>query len=294
MSRTKQTHVYKTVGQCEIRADVYPAPDVSRPSPVVVWIHGGALIMGSRRSAPDRHLERYLDAGLTVVSVDYRLAPETKVEGIVEDVRDAFRWVRETGPALFGIDPERVATVGHSAGGYLSLMSGRNVDPRPRCIASFYGYGDIVGDWYSKPSRFYLQEPPVTQEEARAAVGEKAVSEGTGGRRPFYLFCRQRGLWPRLVGGHDPASEPDALLPFCPARNVSADFPPTLLLHGDEDTDVPYEQSVMMSEALERAGVASELITIPGGGHGFDSDADEPVVAKALDRVVSFLAEHLR
>jgi dipeptidyl aminopeptidase/acylaminoacyl peptidase len=66
-----------------------------------------------------------------------------------------------------------------------------------------------------------------------------------------------------------------------------------LLLHGDQDTDVPYEQSVTMAEALARAGVEHHLLTIPGGGHGFDSRRDDPVVAGAFERVLSFLKQHV-
>jgi dipeptidyl aminopeptidase/acylaminoacyl peptidase len=66
-----------------------------------------------------------------------------------------------------------------------------------------------------------------------------------------------------------------------------------LLLHGDKDTDVPYEQSVVMAEQLSRAGVEHELITIRDGSHGFDRKLDDPPVAQAFDRVLAFLQRHL-
>src|SRR5438128_441296 len=77
MSYSKQTIVYKTVGECRIHADVYrmPGDDVR---PAILWIHGGALIVGSRENIRTEQLKRYLDAGFAVVSMDYRLAPETK------------------------------------------------------------------------------------------------------------------------------------------------------------------------------------------------------------------------
>jgi acetyl esterase/lipase len=249
--------------------------------------------MGSRAGINSWQRDRYLDAGFGLVSIDYRLAPESRLAAIVEDLRDAFRWVRSDAAARFQLDPERVAVVGHSAGGYLALTSGFRVEPRPRAIASFYGYGDVAGAWYSRPDPFYCQQPLVPEAEARAAVGKGALSEAAGpaaeGRRRFYLFCRQQGRWPREVVGVDPDSEPEAFDPFCPLRNVTADFPPTLLLHGDRDTDVPYEQSVLMAARLDNAGVEHELITISGGGHGFDADAEKPEVASAFDRVLEFL-----
>ena len=286
------THIYKTAQGCQIRADVYPSAHPNTPSSVILWLHGGALIWGSRVAPKAEHLRRYGELGCVVVAIDYRLAPETKLPGIIEDVRDAYRWVRETGPALFNIDPERVAVIGHSAGGYLSLMAGTFSSP-PRALVSFYGYGDIVADWYTRPDPFYCQRPLISRTEALNAVGTAPTAEGTGSRISFYFYCRQQGLWPREVGGHDPVAERSFFLPFCPLYNISEDYPPTLLLHGDQDTDVPYEQSATMASALAAAGVDSELITIPGGGHGFDAQMDKPEVSGAFTSVLRFLEQHL-
>ena len=139
---------------------------------------------------------------------------------------------------------------------------------------SFYGYGDIIGTWYSRPDPFYCRQPLVLKEEAYAAVGGPIVSraEATPGgprRGLFYLYCRQQGLWPKEVAGRDPDTEPAWFDPFCPVRNVTREYPPTLLLHGDEDTDVPYEQSVQMAQAMKRAGVEFGVATLcVSGGMG--------------------------
>src|SRR2546427_1854523 len=100
-----RTYIYKTTGACELKADVYGS-DASIKKPVIMWIHGGALIFGSRAAPPE-----WLDPNehYVVVSIDYRLAPETKLQAIVEDLQDACRWLREQGPKLFRIDPDRVA-----------------------------------------------------------------------------------------------------------------------------------------------------------------------------------------
>jgi len=74
---------------------------------------------------------------------------------------------------------------------------------------------------------------------------------------------------------------------------VTKDYPPTLLLHGDNDTDVPYEQSVLMARELERRGVQHELVTLTGRGHGFDGPMWDPVVAQTFDRVLAFLHQQL-
>ncbi len=243
-----------------------------------------------RRAIVPDQFDLYLEAGYTVVSVDYRLAPETKLKGIIEDIQDAYRWLLEKGPKLFRIDPDRVAVIGGSAGGYLTLMTGFCVVPRPKALVSFCGYGDIDGPWLSTPYPLYCQQPLVTKEEAYRAVGKRIISEDSGqnNRGQFYLYCRQQGLLPKEVTGHDPHTEPNAFDCFCPVRNVTPDYPPTLLLHGDQDADVPYQQSVLMAEKLSSAGVEHELITIFGGGHGFDA-----IASGVFNRVLAFLKQHV-
>jgi acetyl esterase/lipase len=282
------------VGALNIRADVYRKPDdIVRPA--ILWLHGGALIMGNRRRVHPAQAEGYLNAGYTIISIDYRLAPQAKLSQILEDLDDAYQWVRSEGPRLFHIDPNRIAVIGHSAGGYLALMAGFRLNPRPTAIVSFYGYGDIAGEWYSRPDPFYNRQPQVPKEEAYQAVGTRLISDDLGTNRGrFYLYTRQQGLWPMEVAGHDPDEEPRVFDLFCPLRNVTKDYPPTLLLHGDEDTDVPFEQSVLMAEEFERHGVQHELIRLAGRGHGFDWAISDPVVAATFDRVLAFLEKQLR
>jgi acetyl esterase/lipase len=111
--------------------------------PVIVWIHGGALIMGNRRSVRAPLRDALARSGFAQFSIDYRLAPETKLPAILEDVLDAFQWLRTEGTHRFRFDPERVGVVGHSAGGYLTLMAGVHLQQKPRALVSFYGYGDV-------------------------------------------------------------------------------------------------------------------------------------------------------
>ncbi len=295
---TSKTFVYKVAGNGDIKADVLRPPD-DLVRPVVVWIHGGALIMGRRELGPPGGrlpplIDLYLKAGYAVVSIDYRLAPETKLPAIIEDVQDAYRWVRQKGPDLFHIDPSRIAVSGGSAGGYLTLMTGFCVEPRPKALVPLYGYGDIAGPWYSRPDPFYSRQPAVPKEEAYGAVGGPVLSQSSGNdhRQRFYLYCRQQGLWPREVTGHDPDAEPRFFDRYSPVRNVTSKYPPTMLLHGDKDTDVPYELSVSMAKELSRAGVENELITIAGSDHGFRG-ADPQVVQQAYERAVAFVKRHL-
>jgi acetyl esterase/lipase len=284
-----QTYVYKTVGDCNIHADVI-RPSDKQTHPVVLWLHGGALIWGSRSRIHPEQLARYVREGFAVVAIDYRLAPETKLPAIVEDLKDAYAWIRRAGPDLFHADPNRIVVVGHSAGGYLALMAGFVLTPPPLALVSFYGYGDISGGWCMQPDAYYSRQSTVSEQAARAAISGAVIAEAASRVRwPFYLYCRQQGCWLREVLG----VQADAG-PFCPIRHVSESFPPTLLLHGNRDTDVPYEQSVQMAEALRSKGVPYELITLPNQDHAFDSygkGMKDSVVTDAFERVIRFIDE---
>ena len=283
MSITKQTFTYKTFDKStnQLQADVFrPTDDKVRP--VIIFIHGGALMMGGRGQStkPGSLFDALLKAGYAVVSIDYRLAPQVKLPAIVEDLEDACQWVRKKGPKLFRINPEKIFVMGQSAGGYLTQVAGYRVRPWPKALVSFWGYGDITGKWYSRPDEFYRKQKLVKKEEADKEGGGK-----------LYLYCRQNGLWPKVVTGHDPDTEPKAFNQFCPVRNVTKDYPPTLLIHGTKDTDVPYELSVMMDNELTAKGVKHEFITIPNGGHGFGRN-DTAIATKTYEQVVRFLKQY--
>jgi acetyl esterase/lipase len=292
---SKKTFTYKTVGDTKIQADVHRADD-EKARPVLVWIHGGALIMGSRDGPPRRLLDLCRAQGYVLVSLDYRLAPEVKLPAIAEDVEDAFRWLRGQGPKLFHADPEKLVVAGGSAGGYLTLLVGTRVKPRPRALVAYWGYGDVDGDWYTKPSEHYRKQPLVSREEAYKAVGNGVVT-GTGGdagraRGRYYVYLRQNGLWTKEVTGFDPQTEARKIDPYCPVRNLTPDFPPTQLIHGTEDTDVPYELSSAMAKELARLKVAHELITVRGAGHGLAGGGKE-AVEDANERALVFIRKHL-
>jgi acetyl esterase/lipase len=164
-------------------------------------------------------------------------------------------------------------------------MSGCCVDPPPKALVSFYGYGDIVADWYSKPDPLYCRHPAVSEEESGRLVKGPVISEPYEGRGKdqCYLYCRQNGLWPLEVSGVDPKEDPEFFTPYCPAHSATSDYPP----------DVPYSQSVQMAETLSSLAVEHRLITIDGGGHGFDGDMDSSKVEEAFASVLTFLNQHL-
>lgn len=291
-----QTFTYKTADTLEIKADVL-RPDDGETRPVLVWIHGGALINGSRQKVSDRIQSIFLNAGYAIVSIDYRLAPETKLPLIIEDLEDAFKWLRKDGARLFNGDTSKIAVAGGSAGGCLTLTAGFRVQPPPDVLVSFWGYGDLIGDWYSTPSphRRHNREKLVWEDVADITKGPAVANandrKGNGGK--FYNYSRQQGLWPKLVSGWDPHTEPEKFYPFMAVKNVTENYPPTLLIHGTGDTDVPYEQSVLMAEQFKIHGVPHRLIGIQNGEHGLDG-GDSREIEAAYASVLPFVDKYMK
>ncbi len=292
---TPRTYVYKRVGDLEIKADVY-AFNRGRVRPAVVWIHGGALINGHRAGVSGRVRQMAQQNRYVLVSLDYRLAPETQLPEIISDLEDAFVWLRRDGPKLFQVDPQRIAVTGGSAGGYMTLTAGFRVQPRPQVLVSLWGYGDLVGPWYAEPSphrrhhQIKLGHDQAWKQVSGKPISDSRQRDGNGGA--FYQFCRQTGTWPKAVSGWDPKTEPEKFFPYMAVKNVDADYPPTALIHGTKDTDVPYEQSAMMAEQFDRHGVDHLMLGIEGGEHGLQG-GDVAEIDAAYRRAFEFLKKHL-
>lgn len=293
-----RTFVYKTAGALEIKADVYVPAGDAKPRPVVVYLHGGSLINGKRQAVEKWFpREEFLAAGAAVVSVDYRLAPETKLRDLVQDVEDAFAWVRREGPALFGADPQRIAVSGGSAGGYLALLMGARLQPRAQAVYAEMSYADLLSTWQTSPS---VHRPHYTDSNLNAREAWKQVSgppianeadrSGDGGA--FNDFIRRSAAWPRAVTGWDPSAEADRYEPYRTFRHVDANFPPTFLVHGEADSDVPLAEPQRMAELFRQHGVEHRLIVLPNGEHGFRG-ADPAAVRAAQREAVAFAMKHL-
>jgi acetyl esterase/lipase len=294
---TKTTIAYREVDGHKILADVYRSQD-AKIRPVIVWIHGGALIMGNRDLSDNvtRSLLTFAKTeGYAIVAIDYRLAPETKLPDIISDIEEAFRWLGHDGAKQFHLDPGRIVVAGESAGGYLSLVTGYRVRPKPKAIVALYGFGDLIGDWSSKPNPYPLYNlRKISREEAEGQTNGTVISDshdrkGNGGS--IYMYCRQNGLWPEEVSGFGRSTIADKITPFEPIRNVTPDWPPTLLIHGTRDTDVPYEQSELMDIKFKQKGVPVTLIPIDHGEHGFRG-GDPQKIEEAYKAIGQFIKEH--
>jgi acetyl esterase/lipase len=295
ISFQKTTVTYREIDGHKILADVY-RPQDAKIRPVIVWIHGGALITGNRDLEKSDFLLAFAEAeGYAVVSVDYRLAPETKLPDIISDIEGAFRWLAGDGAKQFHLDPGRIVAAGASAGGYLTLVTGYRVRPKPKALVALYGFGDLIGDWSSKPNpypRYNLRK--ISREEAESQTDGTVISDSNerkGDGSSIYMYYRQNGLWPEEVSGFARSTIADKITPFEPIRNVTRGWPPTLLIHGTRDTDVPYEQSKLMAKKFKQKGVPFTFIPIDHGEHGFGG-GDPQKIREAYKAMEKFIKKH--
>lgn len=243
-------------------------PKSKRPLPVIVYIHGGAWLAGDRVVGHHR-LARYVASGhYAGVSVGYRLTGEAIWPAQIHDCKAAIRWIRAHA-AKYNFDPNKIGVTGDSAGGHLVAMLGTSggnktlegdlgshdkVSSQVQCVVDQYGPSDLLA-MKDYPSRLDHDGP-------RSPEG-------------------------KLVGGRVSENKRVATA-ASPITYVSAEDPPFLILHGNQDTIVPYNQSQRLAAALKKAKVECYFITIDGGGHG---GFRNPEIAK---RIGQFFDRNLR
>jgi acetyl esterase/lipase len=259
--------LYRTDGPWRLTLDLYVRANASRGRepprlrPVVIAIHGGSWYGGTKviyRNDPRNTVIRLASQGIVVVAIDYRLArPGAPTwPAVVEDVREAVRWVRRQAASL-EVDPDRIVLMGQSAGAHLAMLAATTPDDpdggvsaRVQGVVSFYGPTDL---------RQLINFRHLPHEPLKTFLG----ADGT-----------------ELLRLADDAS---------PIHHIESGDPPMLFLHGTDDLWVPPEQSLIMAEALKRAGVRNRVIIVDGARHGFETLFEQPQSRDLLPEILAFL-----
>ncbi|MFN7996066.1 MAG: alpha/beta hydrolase [Bryobacteraceae bacterium] len=231
MPPTQENIVYGEAGGEKLTMDYY-APSGQGPHPIVIIIHGGGFVGGTSKNNSEAYCADFLaPAGYSVLSINYRLAPKYPYPAMVDDVVESIRYARSHAHDFAG-DPNRIALLGGSAGGYLSNMAGLLNAPgaQVQAVVTLFGPSDFRG----KPMGEYVH----------------ALLDG---------FIKQRG------------DEKAAIAEASPITHVSKNAPPFLLIHGDKDEAVAFTESTNLQAALLKAGAKCELIRIPNGPHATGS-----------------------
>lgn len=211
-------------------------PETPGPWPVVIYIHGGSW-SGGDKSEVTRWSPLLLEQDFLVVSVNYRLYPEAKFPAMIKDVKCAVRYLRAYA-RQYNIDPGRIAAMGHSAGGHLAALLG----------ASDTDAGWDKGEFSDQSSR------------VQAVIDIAGPADLT---RPFPNLSDSI----RQVFGDPSGSDDPRLVQASPVHYVTPDDPPFLILQGDFDEYVPFEQAEILKAQLKSAGVPSKLVMVQNADH---------------------------
>lgn len=283
---SQQEFVYKTVNGHAIKASIY-LPTTKGPHPVLIYYHGGGFVFGNKDQGLDELLKtRLLASNYAVISANYRLAPETKLDGIMEDVADMVQWVRQHGRKQYGIDPKHLAVAGGSAGGYLALSTAFNKKSSPNAIISI-----------SAPTGFSPPTSPMgdikqLEEAGPGYAGPNGVvSHGDyTSRMALWRFLVKHNLGLYAIFGFDPFAEPSKLEPYRLTSNLNAQTPPILLIHARNDRLVDVREAEKLHQFLIETNAKAELFLVDNG-HSSEVFGQHP---EAIDKIIDFLTGVLK
>jgi acetyl esterase/lipase len=280
----KQTYAFKKTNQHEILADVYTTGATGK-RPVIVFFHGGGFVFHNREIGLQPALrDALLKNKYIVVSADYRLAPQTKIDQILKDAEDVYGWTIDEGPRLFNADPAKVVVMGTSAGGHLALHLGLKT-PRPKAVVAISSPVDYSFMGFETGEHSTLKTAP-----QYAAVGEAEISSDDQDKRlALYSFLRVNKLFLYEVFGFDVSKDQGRFKSLLPVNNLDAGYPPTLIVHAKLDGDVPYSQAEVLDAAMTKMKIKHELYTAEEG-HSSRLIINNP---DAVERIGTFISEQL-
>lgn len=229
--------------------------------PVIVFIHGGGWQNGDKTSGGQKIAALVASGKYAGASIGYRLTNEAQWPSQIHDCKAGLRWIRAHA-AEYGLDPNRIAVWGTSAGGHLVAMLGVS--------HGVEGLEGAIGPHLDQSSEvqavvdFFGPTEMLTMGDHPSKIDHNAINSPES----------------KLIGGAV-QENPEKAKSASPIEHVSADDEPFLIVHGTADDLVPYPQSVDFEKKLEAAGVSVTLLTVEGGGHGkgFGPSVDAAVEA---------------
>jgi uncharacterized protein len=258
---------YCTDGGSPLLMDILiPAQRSRTPTPAVLWIHGGGWEAGGKNA--HANAESLAKGGFVAATLSYRLSDAAPFPAAVEDCKCAIRFLRANA-STYGIDPDSIGGAGSSAGGHLAEL-----------LATADGSAGLEGNggWQQVSSR------------VQAAVSYFGVSDLTA----QFPSDTVPVIVKFLRGTRD--EKPDLYRKASPIHYVSKDDPPLLLVHGENDEVVPFDQSVRMAEVYRRMGLPVDLVALKNAGHDFQhvgSDPISPSVEVVHQKTVDFFRHYL-
>lgn len=248
---------YVTANNFDAKLDVYAVRGATTPIPTLIYIHGGGWTGGSKEGSSLTFLP-FLQMGWNVVNVEYRLARVSMAPAAVEDCLCALRWVYRNAKQ-YNFDLTKLVVTGNSAGGHLALTTGivpASAGLDRECPGTETLKVAAIINWYGITDVVDLLDGPNMKTYAVQWLGSLPNREEIARR-------------------------------VSPLTYVRPGIPPILSIQGDADPVVPYAHSVRLKQALDKAGISNELVTIPGGRHGGFNREETLMIYGAIRRFLT-------
>ncbi|MEE6654689.1 alpha/beta hydrolase [Limosilactobacillus fermentum] len=246
---------------------------VENATAAILYLHGGGLIFGERDDLPEPYITKFNQAGYSFITLDYPLAPETKLDQTLRILNQSL------GTLSTELKLTDTVAMGRSAGSYLWYLLIKD-GFSPRAFLDFYGYANVTDPSFKMPAPAYTKFPLVAPMEARALIQKHPVVNADLDQRfPLYLSGRQLGTW---LSSFLPRVNQAAQFSVAPAELAA--FPPTVLVHCSADPDVPYALAKASADLIPR----SELLTLNLAEHDFDRAVSEESL-RVYDQFIDWL-----
>jgi len=291
----------------QLLCDVWQPPEGMRSSGLAfIYLHGSAFSVLDK-DCGTRPFFRHLTAqGHVIMDVAYRLAPETDIMGMVDDVRRAIAWMKENA-GKYGVNPSRIVVGGASAGGHLAMLTAyTGKDPQfiPKefegrdtsvcSVISLYGPTDLEALYYHTNQHLTTRSTPDRPKKAVPTKLPGWMKKGMGEdyhRLGMDKDFEKVGALAPLLGGH-PDERPEQYALYSPVTHAHADCPPTLLIHGEHDIMAPVKTTRILRTLLVEKKVRTVMHILPQTDHAFDLVLPKisPSAHNAIYDVERFLA----
>ena len=251
-------------GAYALKLDLH-LPKQANP-PLIVYVHGGAWLAGSKSDVP---ITKLLDHGFAIASVEYRLSTQAQFPAQAHDIKAAIRFLRAKSEALH-INTRRIAIIGSSAGGHLAALVGVT-NGHKELEGTVGGHLDQSSDVQGIVSLY------------GASNLQSILSQSTETGLKMRVPALQRLL------GAQPLEKPELAKLASPVAHLDKNDPPLLLIHGDADPQMPPQQSEEFAKAYEAAGLPVKLVILHGAKHGggvFYDEERTQLVAGFLDKAL--------
>ncbi|MCM8530588.1 MAG: alpha/beta hydrolase [Lentisphaeraceae bacterium] len=257
----KQDIVYETLGERKLHLDLFQPKNMTESTPLIIWIHGGGWMHGSKRLSPYR-IAGFISKGFTVASVEYRLSGEAIFPAAITDCKAAVRFLRAHADK-YKLDANNIGVWGSSAGGHLAAFLGTSGGVKEFDVGSNLKVSSkvqAVCDWFGPTDFMKMNDSKLSRMDHLSPKSPES----------------------RFLGGHI-VKIPETVKKANPITYITKDDPPFSILHGDKDTTVIYNQSELLEAALKKYGVEVVLHKIEGQGHGFKGESNKKTMNMAID-----------